>query len=569
MLRYGPGVPLPKNECSPPSTSRLDLGGKLVTNAGLAPSTTRSRPRTRVLLGLIASACYDPNDLEPGEDVRLLSFLDYLRSPRSAALPGHRHAAMVSSAVFRPCTPAPSVRRRREDCLATARMRTAGRTRSRGDLGGRGRDSSCAPTRGLVDATTLLRLEFRGCAWASRTRPGGACRSLWPTELSRMRPVLMRRQDRARLPDRGAGWGRRPSRALQADAHLRAAGRASSHRRRSAGLDVVPPGRCPPPRPAIELPSGLDLRRQDPPDARRAATRVPVDRALPCEFRSRAPIRAMEPEARNRAHRVRIPYRSQEAMASQRGLQCTAGDRFFDLRRRASRLTPCLARTTVLERSAPQHHRTRSLQSPTTTSSTTPTLSSAEPSRCIYCGRCSRVCRSLGRGVLRLCARACDTLVTYAARHEPTPPCVVGLARDLPDGLADAKPRSWRSTTSINRCILCGSCVDVRPYDSCAVGLTSSSPRSLAEPMTISWHQRHRPRHRVLSASRARGPAGAGSRRIISDAPQAGCLIFQHRGEREPPRAARVRATFTRGRPATPPHLPDHVPAAPLDPRGT
>ncbi|HEX5451437.1 MAG TPA: FAD-dependent oxidoreductase, partial [Candidatus Limnocylindrales bacterium] len=98
-----------------------------------------------------------------------------------------------------------------------------------------------------------------------------------------------------------------------------------------------------------------------------------------------------------------------------------------------------------------------------------------EPSRCIDCGRCARVCEEVvGAACYDFMRRGIDTLVvTPLDMSLNDTPCVScgRCAETGPTGALMPKPRVLEKyEVDESRCILCGICVDACPYDALRCG---------------------------------------------------------------------------------------------------
>ena len=98
-----------------------------------------------------------------------------------------------------------------------------------------------------------------------------------------------------------------------------------------------------------------------------------------------------------------------------------------------------------------------------------------EPSRCIDCGRCARVCAEVvGAACYDFMRIGMDTLVTTPLDMSLNDtPCVScgRCAETCPTGALMPKPRVLEQyDVDETRCILCGICVDACPYDALRCG---------------------------------------------------------------------------------------------------
>ena len=227
------------------------------------------------------------------------------------------------------------------------------------------------------------------------------------------------------------------------------------------------------------LPAGHGPRRHpDPPDAGRAAARVPVDRAV--HQRGQEPryrMTALEAEERNHSYiEYELPYTREDAVAeSTRCLQCTCeAIGFCDLRRLG------IEYGTTLQTLEPQYHQGAGYRSVTENRFTgvnhdyirddSHAFILREPSRCIDCGRCAQVCSEVvGAACYDFMRIGFDTLVTTPLDMSLNDtPCVScgRCAETCPTGALMPKPRVLQKyDVDESRCILCGICVDACPYD--------------------------------------------------------------------------------------------------------
>ena len=98
-----------------------------------------------------------------------------------------------------------------------------------------------------------------------------------------------------------------------------------------------------------------------------------------------------------------------------------------------------------------------------------------EPSRCIDCGRCAKVCKEVvGAACYDFMRIGFDTLVTTPLDMSLNDtPCVScgRCAETCPTGALMPKPRVLEKyEVDESRCILCGICVDACPYDALRCG---------------------------------------------------------------------------------------------------
>jgi NADPH-dependent glutamate synthase beta subunit-like oxidoreductase/formate hydrogenlyase subunit 6/NADH:ubiquinone oxidoreductase subunit I/ferredoxin len=206
-------------------------------------------------------------------------------------------------------------------------------------------------------------------------------------------------------------------------------------------------------------------------------------------------VRAMAPDVRKQSYvEYELPYSREEAMAeSKRCLQCTCeAIGFCDLRREGieyGTILPTLepARTGLSYRSVTENRFTGYNHDYIRDDSHAFIL--REPSRCIDCGRCARVCDEVvGAACYDFMRRGIDTLVvTPLDMSLNDTPCVScgRCAETCPTGALMPKPRVLeRYDVDESRCILCGICVDACPYDALRCGPDwELAHESRAEPM--------------------------------------------------------------------------------------
>ena len=186
---------------------------------------------------------------------------------------------------------------------------------------------------------------------------------------------------------------------------------------------------------------------------------------------------ALEAEERNHSYiEYELPYTREEAVAeSTRCLQCTCeAIGFCDLRRLG------IEYGTTLQTLEPQYHQGAGYRSVTENRFTgvnhdyirddSHAFILREPSRCIDCGRCAKVCAEVvGAACYDFMRIGFDTLVTTPLDMSLNDtPCVScgRCAETCPTGALMPKPRVLQKyDVDESRCILCGICVDACPYD--------------------------------------------------------------------------------------------------------
>ncbi len=189
----------------------------------------------------------------------------------------------------------------------------------------------------------------------------------------------------------------------------------------------------------------------------------------------------MPADVRNRSYvEYEIPYTQVEAMdEARRCLQCTCeAIGYCDLRRLGIEYGTTLAtlepsRTGFSYRSVLENRFTGYNHDYTRDDSHAFIL--REPSRCIDCGRCARVCAEVvGAACYDFMRIGMDALVTTPLDMSLNDtPCVScgRCAETCPTGALMPKPRVLEQyDVDESRCILCGICVDACPYDALRCG---------------------------------------------------------------------------------------------------
>ena len=192
-------------------------------------------------------------------------------------------------------------------------------------------------------------------------------------------------------------------------------------------------------------------------------------------------LKAMPAEVRNKSYvEYEIPYTQAEAMdEARRCLQCTCeAIGYCDLRRLGIEYGTTLQtldpdRTGFSHRSVLENRFTGYNHDYIRDDSHAFIL--REPSRCIDCGRCARVCAEVvGAACYDFMRMGIDTLVTTPLDMSlNTTPCVScgRCAETCPTGALMPKPRVLEQyDVDESRCILCGICVDACPYDALRCG---------------------------------------------------------------------------------------------------
>ena len=479
MLRYGiPQYRLPKVEVLEAEyESVMRLGGKIVCNQELGqglharrppePGLRRGRRRDRLLRHeqARASRTRTPTSVIDG--------LEYLRTATlGLPYPGHAGKRVVvvgGGFTSMDCVAdlGPPGRGRGHARLPPRHEGHAGRGRGpRGDRGRRHRDLPGRPDArhhrreaGKVTGVEFIRMQLGAPDASGRRRPEPAPGTEFIIPCDRVLLAIGQGPeldlDRARLGGPEATKKRR----LKADAVTFETGRpgvfGTGDVRIGAAtvVQAIAEGR----RAAYAVDAylkGIDLDGDpDPPDARRAAARVPVDRAVH-ERDQGAALPAQGDGGRGAqpatTSSTRSRTRREEAVAeSTRCLQCTCeAIGFCDLRRLGHRVRDdaqdaraavppgrrATARVTENRFTGVNHDYIRD---------DSHAFILREPSRCIDCGRCANVCAEVvGRRLLRLHADRLRHARHDAARHEPQRHAVRvvrPLRRDVPDRRAHAQ----------------------------------------------------------------------------------------------------------------------------------
>ena len=511
MLRYGiPQYRLPKVEVLEAEYESVTrLGGTIVCDAALGRDFTLD-DLTNQGFGavLVAIGCYDTNKLGiPGEDAaEVLDGLEYLRTA-TLGLPYPDHAGkrvvVIGGGLHLDGLLAhvgPPGRRRGHARLPPRHEGHARRERVHEAIEeGVTAIFQAGPVRVVTDkAGNVTGVEFIRMRSANPMRPAGVDPSRAGHRVHdplRPRPAGDRPGAGARLDRAARQRGRdREAFAAAADAvTFSTAGRACSAPATCASARR--PWSRPSPRAARvcrrRLPQGNGPRRDPhPPDARRAAARVPLDRALHGEVKAALPDegdarRGAQPQLR----RVRAAVHARGGDGRVDALQCTCeAIGFCDLRRLG------IEYGTTLKTLEPQYHQGAGYRSVTenrftgTTTTTSATLPRVHPARAVALHRLRALRQRLRRGRRAACYDfmriGFDTLVTTPLDMSLNDtPCVsCGRCAETCPG-ADAKPRVLEKyEVDESRCILCGICVDACPYDALRDGadieLAPDQPRT-------------------------------------------------------------------------------------------
>jgi formate dehydrogenase major subunit len=521
MLRYGiPQYRLPKVEVLEGEYQAVwDLGGKIVTNAGLGRDFTLDDLQNQGYDAVcVAIGCYATNTLGvPGEDANeVLDGLEYLRvATLGLPYPGHKGKRVVvigGGFTSMDCTRT-SIRQGAAEVTLVYRrdmkdMPAANEVHEAIEEGARA-IFQAAPTRVVTDATnTVTGVEFQRMRLgepdaSGRRRPEPLAGTEFVIDCDRVLLAIGQGPELDWL-ERGAdGVAATKNRRLEADAVTFSTGRPGvfgSGDVRIGSATVVQAnaeGR----RAAYAIDAYLKGQ-----DLEAIRTRQTLAEPQP-EFLSIVPftgelkepryrLKAMPAEIRNKSYvEYEIPYSQQEAMAeSKRCLQCTCeAIGYCDLRRQG------IEYGTTLKTLEPQNGGAYSFRSVSENRFTgtnhdyirddSHAFILREPSRCIDCGRCAQVCKEIvGAACYDFMRTGFDTLVTTPLDMSlNTTPCVScgRCAETCPTGALMPKPRVLEKyDVDESRCILCGICVDACPYDALRCGPDFElSHESRAEPM--------------------------------------------------------------------------------------
>ena len=504
MLRYGiPQYRLPKVEVLEAEYESVTrLGGKIVCNAGLGRDFTLDDLTNQGFDAVVvAIGCYDTNKLGiPGEDADgVLDGLEYLRTATlGLPYPGHvgKRVVVIGGGFTSMDCSRTSVRQGaergdarlppRHEGHARRRTRSTRRSRRASRPSSRPARSGSSPTRRARSPAS----SSSGWRSARPTRPAGAAPSRRPAPSSRSRatascwPSARARSSTGssspatRAPRRPSSGASRPTRSRSRPAGPGVFGTGDVRIGAATVVQAIAEGR----RAAYAVDAflkGLDL----------AAIRTRQTLAEPQpEFLSIVPftsevkepryrLTALEAEERNHSYiEYELPYTREEAVAeSTRCLQCTCeAIGFCDLRRLG------IEYGTTLQTLEPQYHQGAGYRSVTENRFTginhdyirddSHAFILREPSRCIDCGRCAKVCAEVvGAACYDFMRIGFDTLVTTPLDMSLNDtPCVScgRCAETCPTGALMPKPRVLQKyEVDESRCILCGICVDACPYD--------------------------------------------------------------------------------------------------------
>ena len=520
MLRYGiPQYRLPKVEVLEAEyQSVYDLGGKMVTNAGLGRDFTIDDLQNQGFDAVcVAIGCYDTNKLGiPGEEADgVLDGLEYLRiATLGLPYPGHKGTRVVvigGGFTSMDCTRT-SVRQEAAEVTLVYRrdmkdMPASNEVHEALEEGARA-IFQAAPTRVLTDdKNKVTGVEFQrmrlGAPDASgRRRPEPVAGTEFVIDCDRVLLAIGQGPQLDWLSKGADGMGATRNRRLAADAVTFTTGRpgvfATGDVRIGAATVVQANGEGRRAAYAIDA----YLRGHDLGAIRTRQTLAEPQpqflNIVPYTGEVKEPrlrLRSMAAEERKKSYvEYEIPYTQQEAMAeSKRCLQCTCeAIGYCDLRRQGIEYGTTLAtlepaRTGLSHRSVTENRFTGTNHDYIRDDSHAFIL--REPSRCIDCGRCANVCKEVvGAACYDFMRTGFDTLVTTPLDMSlNTTPCVScgRCAETCPTGALMPKPRVLEKyDVDESRCILCGICVDACPYDALRCGPDFElSHESRAEPM--------------------------------------------------------------------------------------
>jgi len=521
MLRYGiPQYRLPKVEVLEGEYQSVwDLGGKIVTNAGLGRDFTLDDLQNQGYDAVcVAIGCYATNTLGvPGEDADgVIDGLEYLRvATLGLPYPGHKGKRVVvigGGFTSMDCTRT-SIRQGAAEVTLVYRrdmkdMPAANEVHEAIEEGAQA-IFQAAPTRVVTDAAnTVTGVEFQRMRLgepdaSGRRRPEPLAGTEFVIDCDRVLLAIGQGPELDWLERGSDGVAATKNRRLDADAVTFATGRPGVFGTGDVriGSATVVQANAEGRRAAYAIDAylkGLDLEA--------IRTRQTLAEPQP-EFLSIVPftgelkepryrLKAMPAEVRNKSYvEYEIPYSQQEAMAeSKRCLQCTCeAIGYCDLRRQG------IEYGTTLKTLEPQNGGAYSFRSVSENRFTgtnhdyirddSHAFILREPSRCIDCGRCAQVCKEIvGAACYDFMRTGFDTLVTTPLDMSlNTTPCVScgRCAETCPTGALMPKPRVLEKyDVDESRCILCGICVDACPYDALRCGPDFElSHESRAEPM--------------------------------------------------------------------------------------
>ncbi len=505
MLRYGiPQYRLPKDEVLDGEyQSLLDLGVTFECGRELGKDYSVDDLQNQGFDAVgIAIGCYNTNKLGvPGEDAEgVIDGLDYLKTATlGLPYPGHKGSRVVvvgGGFTSMDCTRT-SVRQGAAEVTLVYRrdmkdMPAANEVHEAIEEGAQA-IFQAAPTRVITENGKVTGMEFQrmrpGAPDASgRRRPEPVPGTEFVIPCDRVLLAIGQGPDLSWMGAGSDGIGQTKQRRLDADAVTFSTGRAGVFGTgdvrigASTVVQAVAEGR----RCAYAIDAylkGLDLgeirTRQTLAEPQPAFLSIVPYTGEVKEPRYR--LKSMPAEVRRESYvEYEIPYTRDEAMAeSKRCLQCTCeAIGYCDLRRLGIEYGTTLqtlepARTGLSYRSVLENRFTGYNHDYIRDDSHAFIL--REPSRCIDCGRCARVCAEIvGAACYDFMRMGIDTLVTTPLDMSLNDtPCVScgRCAETCPTGALMPKPRVLEKyDVDESRCILCGICVDACPYDALRCG---------------------------------------------------------------------------------------------------
>jgi NADPH-dependent glutamate synthase beta subunit-like oxidoreductase/formate hydrogenlyase subunit 6/NADH:ubiquinone oxidoreductase subunit I/ferredoxin len=503
MLRYGiPEYRLPKATVLEPEYEAVwRLGAKLVCNKALGRDFSLDDLAVQGFAAtIVATGCYAPNKLGiPNEDAEgVIEGLDYLRiATLGQTYPGHRGSRVVvigggftamdcmRTSVRQGAASVTLVYRRdMKDMPAQSEVHEGLEEGAKAIF-------QAGPTRILVDdrnrvtGVEFIRMRPGAPDASGRRRPEPAPGTEFVVECDRVLLAIGQGPDLSWIGPGNEGLSDNRGR-LAADAVTFTTGRpgvfgaGDVHIGSTTVVQAVAEGR----RCAYAVDAylrGADLSEVHSPEVEPLAQWQPGFLSIvPYTGELKEPrhrLRSMPAQERARSYvEYEIPYSAAEATAeSTRCLQCTCeAIGYCDLRLLG------IEYGTTLASLEPGNNHGAGYRSVTESRFTganhdyirddSHALILREPSRCIDCGRCSRVCAEVvGAACYDFMRTGLDTLVTTPLDMSLNDtPCVAceRCAETCPTGALMPKPRILEQYyVDETRCILCGICVDACPYD--------------------------------------------------------------------------------------------------------